>query len=148
MRKENLELTVGLFLLAGFLAFAYISTQFGEFTFFNSGKFYTLEAEFDNISGLKKGANVSMAGVQIGRVADIALTKDDMALVSLELRNDVQVSEDAIASVKTQGIIGDKFIKISQGGAEELLQSGDLITETESVVDLEDLISQFVFGKV
>lgn len=148
MRKESLEIGVGLFLLAGFLAFAYLSTQFGEFSLFSSGKYYLVKAEFENITGLKKGANVAMAGVSIGRVADIRLDSDDLALVSMDLEKGIKITDDAIASVKTQGIIGDKFIKISQGGSEDYLQSGDTISDTESAIDLEELVSQFIFGKV
>ncbi|MEN8139666.1 MAG: outer membrane lipid asymmetry maintenance protein MlaD [Thermodesulfobacteriota bacterium] len=148
MRKERLEIGVGLFLLTGFLAFAYLASQFGELPLFNYGNHYTVQAEFENITGLKKGANVSMAGVQIGRVAAISLNSDDLALVSLELEREVQLSDDAIASVKTQGIIGDKFIKISQGGSDDLLDEGGLITETESALDLEELVSKYIFGKV
>ncbi len=148
MRKSRFDFIVGLFLLIGFGAFAYMSTQFGEFSFFESGKFYTITAEFDNVAGLKVGANVSIAGVVIGKVSDIKLSKDNMAHVSLYLEKKVSLTDDAIASIKTQGIIGDKFIKISQGGSEKIIKEGDLLFETESAIDLEDLISQFVFGKV
>ncbi len=148
MRKESLEIGVGLFLVTGFLAFAYLSTQFGEFSLLSSGKYYTVQAEFENITGLKKGANISMAGVYIGKVSGIALNSDDLALVSLDVQKGLHISDDAIASVKTQGIIGDKFIKISQGGSEEYLQPGDFMSETESALDLEEMISQFIFGKV
>ena len=148
MRKSRFDFIVGIFLLIGFGAFAYMTTQFGEFSPFESGKYYTVKAEFENIAGLKVGANVSMAGVVIGKVSDIELSKDDMAHVSLYLEKKVKIADDAIASIKTQGIIGDKFIKINQGGSEEYVKDGDLLFETESAIDLEDLISQFVFGKV
>ncbi|MEN8256602.1 MAG: outer membrane lipid asymmetry maintenance protein MlaD [Thermodesulfobacteriota bacterium] len=148
MRKSRFDFIVGLFLLIGFGAFAYMTTQFGEFSLFESGKYYTVTAEFENIAGLKIGANVSMAGVVIGKVSEIELSKDDMAHVSLYLEKKVKIADDAIASIKTQGIIGDKFIKINQGGSEDIVKEGDLLFETESAIDLEDLISQFVFGKV
>lgn len=148
MRKSRFDFIVGLFLLVGFGAFAYMTTQFGEFAIFESGKYYTVTAEFDNVAGLKIGANVSMAGVVIGKVSGIELSEDDMARVSLYLGKSVKIADDAIASIKTQGIIGDKFIKISQGGSGNIIKEGDLLFETESAIDLEDLISQFVFGKV
>ena len=148
MRKSRFDFFVGIFLLIGFGTFAYMTTQFGEFSVFESGKYYTVKAEFENIAGLKVGANVSMAGVVIGKVSGIELSKDDMAHVSLYLEKKVKIADDAIASIKTQGIIGDKFIKINQGGSEEYIKDGDLLFETESAIDLEDLISQFVFGKV
>jgi phospholipid/cholesterol/gamma-HCH transport system substrate-binding protein len=148
MRKTRFDFIVGLFLLVGFGAFAYMTTQFGEFSLFESGKYYTITAEFDNVSGLKVGANVSIAGVVIGKVSGIELSKDNLAHVDLYLQKKVKLTDDAIASIKTQGIIGDKFIKISQGGADNIIKEGELLFETESAIDLEDLISQFVFGKV
>ena len=148
MRKSRFDFIVGIFLLIGFGAFAYMSTQFGEFSLFESGKYYTVTAEFENIAGLKVGANVTIAGVVIGKVSAIELSKDDMAHVSLYLEKKVKIADDASASIKTQGIIGDKFIKINQGGSEAYIKNGDLLFETESAIDLEDLISQFVFGKV
>ena len=148
MKKINLELIVGCFLICGFIAFAYISLQFGEFSLFSQKKNYTLYADFDSVSGLKKGAVITMAGVNIGRVSKIVLTDDEQARVSLFLVKEVKVTDDAIASVKTQGIIGDKYIRISQGGADEFLGEGDLLTETESALDVEELVSKFIFGDV
>ena len=149
MQKNNgLELFVGLFLLMGLGAFAYIATQYGEFSFLDSADTYSFSAEFSNVSGLKKGALISMAGVHIGKVSGIKLSKDDLAVVDLTINNEVKISEDAIASVKTAGIIGDKYIKITQGGDDTYMESGGYLSETESTVDLEDIISQFVFGKV
>ena len=148
MKKTNFEFIVGVFLIAGFMAFAYISLQFGEFSVFSKGKNYTLFADFDSVSGLKKGALISIAGVNVGRVSGIQLTEDEMARVSLYLANNIKVTDDAIASIKTQGIIGDKYIRISQGGSDIYLQEGDILTETESAVDLEELISKYIFGDV
>jgi phospholipid/cholesterol/gamma-HCH transport system substrate-binding protein len=148
MKKINLELIVGLFLLAGFAAFAFISVQFGEFSVFSQGKNYSVKADFDEISGLKKGANVAMAGVNIGKVAQISLNDDNQAEIVMDIAKDVKITDDAIASIKTQGIIGDKYVKISQGGSDDYLNEDDFITETESAVDLEELISKYVFGDV
>ena len=148
MKKINLELIVGLFMIFGFFTFAFISVKFGEFSIFSQGQNYSLKAEFDGISGLKRGANVSMSGVIIGKVSNIALNSDDMAQIVLDITKDVKVTEDAIASVKTQGIIGDKYIRISQGGSDELLNNGDSITETESAIDLEEMVSKYIFGDV
>ena len=148
MKKANTEFVVGVFLIFGFLAFAYISLQFGEFSIFSRGQNYTLLADFDNVSGLKKGAVVTIAGVNVGKVSNIRLTKEQRAEVALYLSNEVEITEDAIASIKTQGIIGDKYIRISQGGSDIYLQEGGVITETESAVDLEELISKYIFGKV
>ena len=148
MKKINLELIVGLFLIAGFATFAYISVQFGEFSFLSRGNNYSLKADFDEISGLKKGANVAMSGVIIGKVSQVSLNADDQAEIVMDINKDVSVTDDAIASIKTQGIIGDKYVRISQGGSNDYLNDSDFITETESAVDLEELISKYVFGEV
>ena len=148
MKKANTEFVVGVFLILGFLAFAYMSLQFGEFSIFTRGQNYTLLADFDNVSGLKKGAIITIAGVNVGSVSGIRLTKDMRAEVTLYLSNDIKITEDAIASIKTQGIIGDKYISISQGGSDTYLKPGGMITDTESAVDLEELISKYIFGKV
>lgn len=148
MKKINFDAIVGLFVLGGFLAFAYMSLQLGEFSVFSMAKTYTLEAKFDNVSGLKRGAFVEMAGVNVGKVSDISLDKNDRALVRFQIDKGVKISEDAVASVKTQGIIGDKYIKISQGGSSDMLANGGMISETESAVDLEGLVSKYIFGKV
>jgi phospholipid/cholesterol/gamma-HCH transport system substrate-binding protein len=148
MKKANIEFVVGIFLIFGFLAFAYISLQFGEFSIFSRGQNYTILADFDSVSGLKKGALVSIAGVNVGKVSNIRLTEGQQAEVALYLDKDVKITEDAIASIKTQGIIGDKYISISQGGSDVYLADGGMITETESAVDLEELISKYIFGNV
>ena len=148
MRKINFDAIVGLFVLAGFLAFVYMSLQLGEFSVFSMEKTYSVQANFGNVSGLKRGALVEMAGVNVGKVSNITLGENDQARVQLQINNGVKVTDDAIVSIKTQGIIGDKYIKISQGGSEELLADGGVISETESAVDLEELVSKYVFGKV
>lgn len=148
MKKAKIEFIVGIFLILGFLAFAYVSLQFGEFSVFSKGQNYTISADFDSAAGLKKGAMVTIAGVSVGKVSNVRLTKEQQAEVALYLSNDVKVTEDAIASIKTQGIIGDKYIRISQGGSDTYLKEGEIITETESAVDLEELISKYIFGDV
>ncbi len=148
MKKLNTDFIVGLFLLAGFAGFVYLSLQLGEFSVFAMDKNYTLTADFNNVSGLKPGAGVEMAGVNIGQVYKIELGKDDRAHVVLLVNRKVKISEDAIASIRTQGIIGDKYVRISQGGMDETLSDGSAISETESAIDLEELVSKYIFGKV
>jgi len=148
MKKINLELFVGLFIVAGFLAFVYISLQFGEFSLFSMNNSYTIKAQFTNISGLKEGATVEIAGVNVGKVSSIRLVDMDKALVSLRIDNQTKITDDAIASIRTQGIIGDKYVKIQQGGSDEYLKEGDEIYDTESAVDIEEMISKYIFGKV
>jgi len=135
-------------MIAGFLCFVYLSLQLGEFSVFAGDRSYTLSAEFDSISGLKVGAILEIAGVNVGRVSVVALGKNDRAHVEMQINKGVAVSEDAIVSVRTQGIIGDKYIRISQGGSEVMLKDGGRISETESAIDLEEMVSKYIFGKV
>lgn len=148
MKKLNIDFIVGLFMLAGFAGFVYLSLQLGEFSVFSVEKNYTIIADFDSVSGLKKGAILEIAGVHVGKVSSITLGENDRARVHMLVSNEVKITEDAIASIRTQGIIGDKYIRIIQGGSDELLQQGDLVTETESAVDLEELVSKYIFGDV
>lgn len=146
MKQHSLEMMVGIFMVAGFLAFGYLALQLGEVSWLTRGKTYTLQAEFDNISGVKKGSTIQVAGVVVGAVDRVALSPDRVALVHLRLDKGIQVPVDSIASVKSQGIIGDKYIQISLGGDPEILKEQGMITETESAVDIESLISKFAFG--
>lgn len=148
MKKTSLEIAVGLFMVVGFLAFVYVSLQFGEFSIFSMHKDYEIRAEFTNVSGLKDGATVEIAGVGIGKVSAIKLDKRDRAMVVMRIKKTVRITDDATASIRTQGIIGDKYVKISQGGSEKYLKNGAIIFDTESAVDLEELISKYIFGKV
>jgi phospholipid/cholesterol/gamma-HCH transport system substrate-binding protein len=148
MKKFNLEIVVGLFLLAGFLCFGYLALQLGEVSIFAGEKNYTLIADFDSISGLKEGAMLEIAGVNIGKVSRLMLSGDGRARVYLQIPNELVIRDDAMASVRTQGIIGDKYIRIIQGGSDLILKDGDFITETESALDLEEMVSKYIFGDV
>ena len=148
MKKINLELAVGLFLLTGFFCFVYLSLQLGEVSIFAGEKNYTLVADFDSISGLKEGAILEIAGVNIGKVTKVMLGENDLARVYLQIPNEVVIYEDTVASVRTQGIIGDKYIRIIPGGSDEILRDGDFITETESAIDVEEMVSKYIFGDV
>ena len=139
---------VGLFLVIGFLAFGWLAVQLGEVSLFSDSRTYTVYADFNNISGVKPGAEVQIAGVTIGTVKGLSLNEDEQARAALQLDKKIQIPVDSIASVKSQGIIGDKLIQITLGGDEELYKAGDVIVDTESSVDLESLISKFAFGGV
>lgn len=147
MKKINVELAVGIFMIGGFLAFVYLSLQLGEFSVFSLEKNYRIAAEFDNVSGLKSGATVEIAGVIVGKVSQIALGEDDRASVTMLINREVKITEDSVASVRTQGIIGDKYIKITLGGDEAVLADGGSVFETESVVDIEELVSKYIFER-
>ena len=146
MKKNILETVVGLFMVAGLLAFGYLALELGEVSFLSDSKRYEIRAEFDNVSGVKKGAAVQISGVVMGDVSAIDLSEDNLAVLTLRIDKRVKVPADSIASVKSQGIIGDKYIQLSLGGDEEILAEGGLVTETESAIDIESLISKFAFG--
>jgi len=148
MKQNGLEFVVGLFMVAGFLAFGYLALQLGEVGILSARKSYVVNAEFDNISGIKKGAAIQIAGVVVGQVKGTWLGKDDLAHVALQIDNGVRVPVDSMASVKSQGIVGDKYIQLTLGGDDKLFAEGGVLTETESAVDLESLISKFAFGSV
>jgi len=145
MKNINTELITGLFMIAGFLAFGYLSLQMGEFSIFDLEKNYSLEAEFENVSGLKVGAVVETAGVSIGKVAGVGLGENGFARVTMFVNQDIKITADAIASIRTQGLIGDKYIKIIQGADEEMLGEGGVIFDTESAIDFEELVSKYIF---
>jgi phospholipid/cholesterol/gamma-HCH transport system substrate-binding protein len=111
------------------------------------GDYYELTADFSSSSGLKKGASVEIAGVEVGRVKSIEL-KDDQAQIVLAIQDGIPVYNDAIASIKTRGIIGEKYMGLSPGGSGDLLSKGGTIIDTESGIDLEQVISQFIHGNV
>ena len=148
MKKVSTETIVGLFVLAGILCVGYLTIRLGKMEILGNNT-YTVYGRFESVTGLTEGASVEMAGVQIGQVSSISLDKKrQVAVVTMKIKNDIELTDDVIASLKTAGLIGDKFIKLTPGGSDILLKDGGIITETESGVDLEELISKYVFGDV
>jgi len=145
MKKRNLELIVGIFMIAGIACLAWLSIRLGSFEVFSFGR-YRLKAVFSQIGGLKTGSRVVIAGVEIGRVESIRL-EDYEALVTLAINRGVEIQDDAIASVKTRGLIGEKFVEISPGASDVVLKPGEQIRETQPAVDLESLIAKYVFSE-
>ena len=146
MKKFDLELAVGLFIIAGILCLAYLSIRLGKIEIVGK-KGYEIYGMFSNIGGLKVGASVEIAGVNVGQVKSITL-ENYQANVVLNLPKDLKVQEDAIVSVKTRGLIGEKYIEITPGGSEMIIQPGGRIRETQPAIDMEELISKFAFGKI
>lgn len=147
MKKYNIELAVGFFLLLGILSLAYISINLGKLEIIGR-EGYTVYADFEKAGGIKPKAMVEMAGVEVGTVKSIGITSDYRARVELTIDKDIKLQEDAIASIKTKGLIGEQFVQISPGGSDKLIPNGGKIRETESAIDIEELISKYVFGKV
>ena len=147
MKKYSMELIVGVFVFLGLLCVAYLTIRLGKMELF-SGKSYAVVAKFGSVSGLKSGADVMISGVSVGKVASIELAPDFRATVRMNIKQGVELSEDTGASIKTSGLIGDKYILLSPGGASTDLEDGDEITMTQSAIDIESLISNYVFGSV
>ncbi len=137
------ETAVGFFVLLGLVCVAYLTIKLGRMELFNSDG-YTVTASFTSVSGLRAGAEVEIAGVRVGRVKAIRLDGKTNRAVN----KDVELTDDVIASVKTSGLIGDKYVSLEPGGSGAPLGNGGEITDTESAVDIESLISKYVFGKV
>lgn len=147
MKKYSLEFSVGIFMLIGLLCLGYLTVKLGKMEVFGADG-YTLSARFSSATGLRTGADVEIAGVPVGKVTGIRLNKDYSAEVSLLLNRGIELSDDSIASIKTSGLIGDKYVSVSLGGSDTMLADGGEIVETESAVDIEALISKYVFGGV
>ncbi len=146
MHNKLIEFSVGLFVIAGLGAIVYLALNLGEVPFLSQTSTYTIEAEFENVSGIKNGAPVQVAGVNVGQVSRLELNEDRLAQLTLRLDKELKIPVDSIVSVKSQGIIGDKYIQISLGGDTEFFEENELILDTESSVDIESLISKFAFG--
>jgi phospholipid/cholesterol/gamma-HCH transport system substrate-binding protein len=145
MKKINLEITVGAFLLAGFISFSWLAVKMGEINPFKN-ETYPVTARFTSISGLKEGSTIELAGVVVGKVSRIELDAGEYeAVVHLNIDKTVALSDDTIASIRTSGIIGDKYIKLTPGGSEIMLEASDEIGETESAISLEELVSKYIF---
>jgi len=148
MGKKGIETLVGLFVLLGILGLVFLALKAANLASFSNGDTYTLIAKFDNIGGLKVRAPVRSAGVKVGRVAAITLdAKTYQGVVRLEVERSVQFPRDSSARILTAGLLGDQYIGLEPGGDEKNLAPGDTITQTQSAVVLESLISQFLFNK-
>lgn len=146
MNRKLVEFYVGIFVIIGIVCTGYLLTELGGLQL-RGGKTYSVNAYFNSISGLKNGAKVEMAGVEIGQVSSISLdTKRLLARIDMEINKTIPLSEDVIASVKTSGIIGDKYINLSPGGSDINLEPGDTIFNTESSIDIEALVSKYIFN--
>lgn len=148
MKNTKLELSVGIFVLLGIAAIAYLTIQVGTGSVVG-GDTYIIESRFTNAGGLHAGSSVMVAGVTVGRVEDVRIEPTDFsAIVTMRVLSGLQLPTDSMASIKTTGLIGDKFIALSPGADEVSLKPGARITLTESAVDLESLIGKMAFGSV
>ncbi len=146
MERSRVNIAVGVFVVVGILALGYLSIKLGRVSFLG-GAGYVVTADFPSVGGLKPGSTVEIAGVEIGRVETIGLA-DYQARVTLRINTGVKLQEDSIASIKTKGLIGEKYLRISPGGSERIIPPNGKIREVEAPVDFEELLSKYIFGKV
>jgi phospholipid/cholesterol/gamma-HCH transport system substrate-binding protein len=146
MERSKVNIAVGIFVILGIVALGYLSISLGQVSFL-SGQGYQVTVDFPSVGGLKTGSSVEIAGVEIGRVQSIGLA-DYQARVTLRLQVGIKLQEDSIASIKTKGLIGEKYIRISPGGSDKIIQPNGKIREVEAPVDFEELLSKYIFGKV
>ena len=148
MKKYSNETIAGIFVVIGLICVGYMTVQLGSVSIFGDDS-YALKARFTTVSGLRVGNPVEMLGMQIGKVSQFKMDQEDqLAEVELKIKNGIAIYDDAIASIKTAGLIGDKYVLIDAGGGGELLKAGDTIIETEAPADIGDLISKYAFGDV
>ena len=148
MKKYSMESVVGIFVIIGLLSVGYMTIKLGKVSFLGDD-YYSLYANFASVSGLRVGNLVEIDGIEVGRVERLTLDQGkQLALITLKIQKGIKVYEDASATIKTAGLIGDKFVKIDPGGSGEVLKPEGTITETTTPADIEDLISKYAFGDV
>ena len=136
------QFIVGLFALLGIVALAILSFKLGRISILPTPS-YQLYANFDNIGGLKAGDEVDIAGVQIGKVLSETLV-GNQAHVAMQINAGVQIDDEAIASIRSSGIIGGKYISIQLGPSEKILADGGRIIQTESAFSIENAVGQLI----
>jgi phospholipid/cholesterol/gamma-HCH transport system substrate-binding protein len=148
MRKYSMETTVGVFLVVALAAVAYLTLHLGDVTLLGDNS-YPLIARFTSVSGLRTGNTIEMLGIEVGRVGTMTMDQDEqVAVVELRIRNGIRVYDDSIASIRTSGLLGDKYVSLDPGGGGDLLEPGAEIVDTEPPVDLTALIAKYAFGSV
>ncbi|MCB1695496.1 MAG: outer membrane lipid asymmetry maintenance protein MlaD [Halioglobus sp.] len=147
MQSRNIEITVGVFILLGIVALSFLVIQVSGLSFADARRdTYRLSAQFNTVAGLAPRAKVMVAGVAVGHVTAIHIDPVTVrAVVDMAIDSEVDyLTTDSIASIKTAGVLGEQYVSIAVGGAEDILQPGDTIRDTQSAMVLEDLIGKFV----
>jgi phospholipid/cholesterol/gamma-HCH transport system substrate-binding protein len=148
MKKFTMETIVGIFVIFGLLCVGYMTVKLGKVDFLSDDS-YPLVAKFTSVSGLRIGSPVNILGIDVGRVEKITMDQENQkAVVKIKVKKDIKIYDDAIASIKTEGLIGDKYLSIEPGGGGDILQPNGVITDTQAAVDIESLISKYAFGDV
>lgn len=148
MNKRGIEVLVGLFVLLGMAALVFLALKAANLASFGTNQTYRVQARFDNIGGLKPRSPVRSAGVLVGRVTAVSLDpKTFQGLVTLEIQEAVKFPKDSSAKILTAGLLGDQYVGIEPGSSDKDLASGDIISQTQSAVVLENLIGQLITSK-
>jgi phospholipid/cholesterol/gamma-HCH transport system substrate-binding protein len=148
MKKYSMETIVGVFVVIGILCVGYMTVKLGKATFLGDD-FYTIYARFPSVSGLRPGSVVEIHGIEAGKVGSLSIDQEkQMALVELKIEKKIKVYDDAFATIKSSGLIGDKFVKVDPGGSGETLKPGATIVDTTTPPDIEELIGKYAFGDV
>ena len=148
MKKYSKETVVGIFVVIGLFCIAYMTVKLGNVGFIGENT-YSLYGKFTTVSGLRTGNPVNMLGLEIGRVEKFTMDQENQqVVVEFKINKGIEIFDDAIASIKTEGLIGDKYVAVDPGGGGDLLADGDLITDTNSPTDIMDLVSKYAFGDV
>lgn len=146
MKKYSIESVVGIFVVIGLLCVGFMTVKLGKVSLFGDD-YYSLNAGFGSVSGLRVDSPVEINGLVVGRVKRLVMNQEkQVAMVELNIRKGIKIYDDASAAIKTSGLIGDKFVKIDPGGGGDILKPGGTISETSSPLDIEDLIGKYVFG--
>ena len=148
MKKYSKETVVGIFVVIGLFCIGYMTVKLGKVGFFGDNT-YSLYAKFNTVTGLREGNPINMLGLQIGQVQKFSMDQENQVIkVEFKINKGIEIFDDAIASIKTEGLIGDKYVAIDPGGGGDLLADGGTITDTNSPTDIMDLVSKYAFGDV
>jgi phospholipid/cholesterol/gamma-HCH transport system substrate-binding protein len=148
MKKYSIETAVGVFIVIGLICVGYMTVKLGKVSLFGD-ETYPLSARFASVSGLRVGSSVEIYGIQVGSVTSLVVDSErQMGIVAMKINKGVKVYDDAAATIKSAGLIGDKYVKIDPGGAGEVLNPRGIITQTSVPADIEDLIGKYAFGDV
>lgn len=148
MKKYTMETTVGIFIVFGLICVGYMTMELGHVSLLGDNS-YSLFARFTSVTGLRAGSLVYISGIEVGRVKSLTMDQaSQKAVVELRLQKGIKIYDDAIASVKTEGLIGDSYLSIDPGGGGDILKPGGFITETQPPVDISGIISKYAFGDV
>ncbi|HAR50059.1 ABC transporter substrate-binding protein [Smithella sp. SCADC] len=148
MKKYKIETIVGIFVFLGLLCIGYMTVKLGKVSFLYDDS-YPIAAKFISVTGLRDGNPVDIMGIEVGRVERITMDQENQqAVVHMKIRKGIKIYDDAIASIKTEGLVGDQYISIDPGGSGTLLKANGTIMETQAPVDILGLISKYAFGDV